>query len=187
VQSALESRPFENRTGFIDFAMSSEDQKPQEPGAEQKPQEEKPQPPDAEQSSEVEVLATASITTVAPVGKRQSFRGIRRELQEVELANPGVQRLILEDLETAESECEALREYVDRYHEADKRAAVLEEKLRAHTALEILFAVGLGIGFAIVGLAPYFWDGTLRGPAVLAVGTVLIICSVAARIVKLKR
>jgi hypothetical protein len=151
---------------------------------EMSPEEQKPQPPGADQSSEVEVVATASITTVAAVGRRQSFRAIRRELQEAELTNPGVQRLILEDLETAESECEAIREYVERYHEADKRAAVLEEKLRTHAALEILFAVGLGMGFAIVGLAPYFWDGTLRGPAALLVGAVLIIGSVAARIVK---
>ncbi len=158
--------------------MFSEDQA-QPSGAEQKPQ-----PPDAEQSSDVEVIAAATITTVAAVGRRQSFRAIRRELQEAELTNAGVQRLILEDLETAESECDALREYVERYHEADKRAAVLEEKLRTHAALEILFAVSLGIGFAIVGLAPYFWDETWKGPAALAVGAMLIIGSVAARVVK---
>jgi hypothetical protein len=126
--------------------MASEDQKAQAPA------------PAADQPTEVvEVAASAAIVTVSAVGKRQSFRAIRRELQEAELTNPGVQRLILEDLETAEAECEALREYIERYHDADKRAAVLEEKLRTHAALEIICAVGLGAGFAIVGLAPYFW------------------------------
>ena len=147
-------------------------------------EDQKAQPAAADQTAEADAIASETITTVAVVGGRQSFRGIRRELQETELSNTGVQRLILEDLEKAESECETLREYIDLYHTADKRAAVLEEKLRTHTALEILFAVGLGVGFAIVGLAPQFWDGTFRGPAALSVGAVLVIGSIAARIVK---
>jgi hypothetical protein len=137
----------------------------------------------ADQPEAIAVVAT-QVTTVAAFGKRQSLRAIRRELQEGELTNPGVQRLILEDLETAERECEALGEYVERFHEADKRAAVLEEKLRTNTALEILFAVGIGMGFVILGLAPYFWDATLRGPAALCVGAVLIVGSVVGRVVK---
>jgi hypothetical protein len=124
------------------------------------------------------------IKTVAPTGKRQAFRDIRRQLQEQELSNPGVQKLLLEELETADSRCEVLEGYVDRFHESDKRAAVLEEKLRTQTAFEILFGVGVGLGCAIIGLAPLFWDSTVKGPIILAVGVLLVAGSAAARIVK---
>jgi len=59
-----------------------------------------------------------------------------------------VQKLLLEDLERAEAECETLEGYVERYHDADKRAAVLEEKVQAVTALEIMFGVGVGLGMS---------------------------------------
>src|SRR5579862_4205230 len=98
----------------------------------------KPQP----EQETTEISATASVhrettLTVSTSGKRQAFRDIRRQLQETELGNPGVQKLLLDELETAESECEVLQGYVDRYHEADKKAAILEERLKTHTALEI--------------------------------------------------
>src|SRR5690242_19229632 len=53
--------------------------------------------------SEVHLETVAATTTVAPTGKRQAFRDIRRQLQEQELSNPGVQKLLLEELETADA------------------------------------------------------------------------------------
>jgi len=123
-------------------------------------------------------------TTVATTGKRQAFRDIRRQLQEAELTNPGVQRLLLEELERADTECEILQGYVQRYYEADKRAAVLEERLRSQTAFEVLFGVGVSLGSAIIGLSPSLWDVTSKGPIALAVGIVLVARSTVARIVK---
>ena len=122
--------------------------------------------------------------TIAPTGKRQAFRDIRRQLQETELASPGVQRLLLEDLERAEGQCDILQGYVDRYHEADKRAAVLLEKVRTQTAIEIYFGVGLGVGCAIIGLAPSFWDTTSKGPITLTVGILLVIGATLGRLIK---
>lgn len=126
----------------------------------------------------------AGAATVATTGKRQAFREIRRELTDAELASPGVQKLLLDNLDRAESDCEVLQAYVERFHEADKRAAVLQEKLRTETAFEILFTVGVGIGCAIIGLAPSFWDQSAKGPIALAVGIVLVTGSAAARVYK---
>lgn len=125
-----------------------------------------------------------SIETTVPItGKRQAFRDIRRQLQEAELSSPGVQKLLLEDLERAESECDVLEGYVQRYHEADKRAAIFEERLRTQTAMEILFAVGISLGGVLIGLAPSLWNSA-KGPVVLSIGFVLVIGSAVARIVK---
>lgn len=99
-----------------------------------------------------------------------------------ELSTPGVQKLIIDELERAELECVALREYVDRFHAAEKRAAVLEEKLKASNALEILFAVGVGVGGAVIGLAPFFWTNRLQGIVTLLVGSTLLVGAMIARI-----
>lgn len=126
----------------------------------------------------------ATPPTVAPTGKRQAFRDIRRQLQETELANPGVQRLLLEDLERAEGQCDILQGYVARYHEADKRSAILEEKLRTQTAIEIFFGVGLGVGCMMLGLVPSIWDATFKGPVFLITGIILVVGAVGARVIK---
>jgi len=130
------------------------------------------------------VSGPVPVPTVAPTGKRQAFRDIRRQLQEAELASPGVQKLLLEELETADSRCEVLEGYIDRFHDADKQAAVLVEKLRTQTALEIAFGVGVGLGCALMSLASVFWDGSMRGPLALVIGFLLVIGAVVARVVK---
>jgi hypothetical protein len=88
-------------------------------------------------------------------------------------------------LETSEGDCEALRAYVERYHEADKRAAVLEERLKTNTGTEIMFSIGLVVGGALIGWAPTLWDGSSKGPVALAIGVVLVAGSGIAKAVKL--
>lgn len=111
----------------------------------------------------------------APSGKRQALRDLRRQLKDDELANPGVQKLLLDALESKDAECEALSSYVQRFHEADKRASVLDEKMKTHSAIEIGFGVGVGIGGVIIGLAPVYWNQQPMGTILLIVGALLII------------
>ena len=121
--------------------------------------------------------------TTSTSGKRPAFRDLRRQLSEEDLKSPGIQKILLDDLERAEESCEILNAYVERFHEADKRAAVLEEKLRPENAIEIMFAVGLALGGAIVGLAPVFWDATSsKGPIALGIGVCMIIGAIIGRI-----
>lgn len=94
----------------------------------------------------------------APTTGRQAFRGLRRQLTDEELANPGVQKILLDDLERVETECAELMKVEERYHQAEKRAAILEERLKSDRAIEIFFGVGTALGGAIIGLAPYFWE-----------------------------
>lgn len=121
--------------------------------------------------------------TTSPTGRRPAFRDLRRQLSEEDLRSPGIQKILLDDLERAEETCEILNAYVERFHDADKRAAVFEEKLRPQNAIEIMFAVGLALGGAIVGLAPVFWDiANLRGQIALGIGVCLIIGAIIGRI-----
>jgi hypothetical protein len=139
---------------------------------------------EAPEADSPNVAPSAGPVTVAPTGKRQAFRDIRRQLQDADMTNPAILKLLLDDLDRSEMECAVLEGYVDRFHHADKRAAVLEEKVRTNTAIEIFFAVGLGVGCAIIGLVPSFWDHTSKGPLALVVGFVLLVGSAIGRMVK---
>ena len=116
--------------------------------------------------------------------RRQALRQIRRELTDSELSSPGVQKLILDDLERAENECDVLSAYVTRFHDADKRAAVLEEKLHTNRAIDIAFGVGLTIGGTLIGLASSLWDKQPYGYLSLVIGLFLALGAAGVRSAK---
>lgn len=124
------------------------------------------------------------IAVIPAAGGRQSFRNIRRQLTEEELSASGVQKLLLDELEGAETRCDTLQAYVDRFHESDKRVAMLEERTRTSQASEIMFAVMLAVGSAIIGATPSFWDTSPKGPIALVLGALLVAGAIIARVVK---
>ena len=129
-------------------------------------------------------LATSAGEATPATGRRQALRDLRRQLTDEELASPGVQKLLLDDLQRADSECDLLSGYVTRFHDADKRAAVLDERLRTQTALEVAFGVGVGLGGAIMGLAPGLWTTPPYGTLAFAVGLLLMLGAIVARVIK---
>lgn len=133
----------------------------------------------AHEAISLQAGATASIT-----GRRQAFQDLRRQLSDEDLANPGVQKMLLEELERAEALADERASHLDMYHAADKKAAVLEERLKPATAIEVLFGVGVSAGSAIVGLAPLFWDDQPKGWLALVVGAFLVVGATVGRVVK---
>lgn len=88
-------------------------------------------------------------------------------------------------IEDADMDCHRLEPYVAQFHEADKRAAVLAEKLKTNNAVEIFFGVGVGLGGAVIGLAPFFWEmKTLYGVLTGVIGLGLTIGATVGRLVK---
>jgi len=127
---------------------------------------------------------TGIVHEMPPFGKRFALSELRRTLTEEELKNPGVIKLILDELARVDTECDSFRGYVDRFHDADKKAAVLEEKQKAVTSIEIAYGVGMALGGAVIGLSPSFWGKESQGIIALVVGAVLII---GAAIMRLKK
>jgi hypothetical protein len=121
--------------------------------------------------------------TAPASGRRPSFRDIRRQLTEEELKQTGVQKLLIEDFERAEVECEALRTFIERYHDKDKEVARLTEKLKTNLVVEITTSVGLAGGGAIVSLATLFWEpgDHTKGIATLGVGFFFLIGAAVAK------
>ena len=90
----------------------------------------------------------AAVNAAPAIGKRTAFLEIKRQLAPEDLSNPGTQKLILDLLITTEAERDDLKihleQYVPRYHECDKRAGILEEKLKTNKINEVMFGVGVG-------------------------------------------
>jgi hypothetical protein len=105
-------------------------------------------------------------------------------LSDDNLASKGVQKLLLDELERAEDEREILQGYIERYHEDDKRSAVLEERIRSVKAIDIMFGIGVALGGAIIGLAPTFWNEQPKGWVSIVIGGLFIAGASIARVVK---
>ena len=101
--------------------------------------------------------------SVPTTGRKQVFKNLQKELSDEELKSPGITKLILEMLASAETERDEFKLFVEKFHKADKDAAVLCEQIKTNKINEILFGVGVGLGGAIIGLAPLFWGQTAKG------------------------
>lgn len=131
-------------------------------------------------------------------GRRQSLRELRRELSEEDLT-PAVAKVLLDDLFYAEARCEELAGelagYIERYHDADKRAAVLEERLesrdrvdevkrKGRVAIDVVYGTGLGITGILASMVPMIWDKQPQAILLIAVAVVVGVGSVAVKALK---
>jgi hypothetical protein len=133
-----------------------------------------------------EINSARTTQPTAPVfGRRPSFRDIRLQMSPEELQQSGVQRLLIENLERADIECDRLQGFVGKYHEADKKAAVLEEKLKSNIAIEVLTGGGYALGGVIVSYATTLHEGMKA--AGLVVGVVCIGVSALAKYLQVRK
>lgn len=118
----------------------------------------------------------------------RAFRNVSRELTEEDLANPSpaVQKLLLNEIDRLEIEKEEYREEyslcMDRFHEADKKAAVLEQKIRTALSRDIVFGGCLAVGGALFGLVSGLWAHQPYGWIVVAFGVMLFGIGIAAKV-----
>ena len=124
--------------------------------------------------------------TTSVTGRRPAFQDLKRELSDKDLASPGTQKLLLEMLVSAETERDEYKTYVTKFYETDKQNGVLSEKIKTNKINEIMFGVGVGLGGAIIGLAPLLWStdpSDHKGPITLATGVVLTLGATLGRVI----
>lgn len=122
---------------------------------------------------------------MSPVG-RQIFRSLSRELTPADLANnPGLQKMLLAEIDRIDGECANLKGYAERFHEADKQVGILREKLRTVTSTEVIFGVGMAIGGAIMTLS-FSFPEAMKSYTIISfvVGAVIILGVIGARLIK---
>ena len=115
---------------------------------------------------------------------RKSFSKLRRELNDEESLSPGVQRMLIDEIDRLESQCQENSSYREKYHEVDKRVGVLEEKAKTQISVEIIHIACMTVGAAAIGYAPSIWSSP-QGWISLVFGAVLVICGLVAKAVKL--
>jgi hypothetical protein len=126
------------------------------------PDEQQSGPPPAPSTASQPPATPVTLTEQTPVsGRRQAFEDVLRPLTPDDLASPGTQKIILYMLQQAQSENEQLEGYVERFHEADKRAAVLEQQYDAERktskVIDTLTMSGTAIGGSLFAVALYFF------------------------------
>jgi len=147
-----------------------------------------PPTPESEPQQTPEINAaepppTASGSSQAPIsGKRQAFDDVLVPLTPKDLADPGTQKLILHMLQQARTDADQAEGYILRFYDADKRAAILQEKLDSSNKIskttEIAVMTGTTLGGALIGMASYFWAKSQpdlgAGVFVLVIGVFLL-------------
>lgn len=118
----------------------------------------------------VKEKSTTSITGSSPSSKRLALGKIRRILSDKELKQPGVIKLVIDDLSRLESENFELQDYKTKYHELDKEVCKLEEKVKKHTAMDVLLDSLFALGGILMGLAMHFDSLRLGYVAICSLG-----------------
>jgi len=116
-----------------------------------------------------------------PAKGRQSFTGIRRNLSDSELKSPGVQKMLLDDVDRLEQEVTELKGFRDRYYEAARKSAVLEVKRKTSNAIETVHVACLAIGSVAIAFAPTIWADQPHAEILLGGGIVLLLGALLAK------
>jgi hypothetical protein len=116
--------------------------------------------------NELAVTPDSSSSPAQPTGqtpvssRRQAFDDVLRPLTPEDLASPGTQKIILYMLQQTQADNDELDGYVERFHDADKRAALLQQERDSERnkskVIDIIIISGTTIGGALFGAGLYF-------------------------------
>lgn len=120
----------------------------------------------------------------SPPKPATALSGVRRDCTDEELSSPGARKLLLDRLDQTEIQVVELKEFRDRFYEADKQVGILTERTKRETSTEILYGVALVVGAIFAGLAPSAWKSQPFGWISLLVGVALMVGAVISKVVR---
>jgi hypothetical protein len=112
--------------------------------------------------------------TTAALSSGAVFGRITREIDPEEILNIGAIKMVLAILDKADRECATLRPYVDLYHDADKRAAVLSDRNESNKVVTAVTMIGTTLGGGLIGVAPSASDHPIFVGILVVIGVGLI-------------
>jgi hypothetical protein len=122
----------------------------------------------------------------APLPKsRKALARVQRELSQEDLASPGVQKMLIEELDRAEEENIELKVFQEKFHSADKDLAVSKQKIKGWTAMEIVSTGCIAAGAAAFAYAPEAAKTQYGGWIAVGFGGVLTAIGIAAKAIRL--
>jgi len=116
---------------------------------------------------------------------RAALSRLKRELNEEELSTPGVQKMLIAEVERLDSENGELACFRDKFYTAERAGAVLTQKLNEKRAAEIISTACTVLAGAAFGYVPAVWSQETATAAVaIVVGVVLLGAGIAARVIR---
>lgn len=115
---------------------------------------------------------------------RRSFGKLRRELTQTELEASGVQKMLLDEVERLEAAEIDLKLTSEKFHEANTKHLVAEEKLKTHNAFDIISTGTVAVGSLLFGAAFNWKNDTMLFTVCLAISAVLMIIGIVAKLVR---
>jgi hypothetical protein len=100
-----------------------------------------------------EAMGLALSPPIKAPPRKRSLTKLSRELSDKEATSPAVTKLLIDDIERLESEISDLKQFQTQFHEADKKASILQQKLLSVTSMEVIHAGCIAIGGALLGYA----------------------------------
>lgn len=137
-----------------------------------------------EEEPEAPAAASANGEAAPKGSRRKAYSNMRREISDKEFSSPVVVRFLADEIDRLEDELLEYKKYRREFHDADKKVALLGEKIKTQKALDIISIGCLTSGGALLGLAPKMWDSQPSGIIMAIAGTVLIVLGVFAKVVK---
>lgn len=125
-----------------------------------------------------EVGATPSLPPGEIPAKRRGLSRIKRELTDEELTQTGVHKILIDDLEKAEAECERLDGYRTRFHDADRDLAVARAEVARLTDFDTLRSGLLGVGCLFLGFLPSAASNLWLAAVLVLAGVAMVVVSV---------
>jgi hypothetical protein len=117
---------------------------------------------------------------VRSIKNRRAFSQLRLELSDDDLKSPGVQKMLLNEIDRLEKDLIDLGSYRENFHVVDKEKAVLQQKYKTLIWSEVLYSFGLALGPLLIGVSFSIKDYSVF---ILWSGVALSIMSIIARII----
>lgn len=114
------------------------------------------QEPAERQTEEPKPSTGAPPATHVKARQRTYLQSVGRDLTQKEIAQTGVQKLFLAEIERLDGENANLRDFRDRFYEADKKVAILEAEKTANRSADKLANICLAVGAAGLSTAPFY-------------------------------
>jgi hypothetical protein len=140
--------------------------------------------PNAKLSKALDVAIADTLeegATPSPTVGKKHFSPIRRDLTRNELANKGVQKMLLMHIDRLEAQNQELLSIRNSLGAAVTEKAVLQQKLNVARGADIVFGVCLTGGSLLIGLAPSIWKGQPQAEIVLIVGLIVMVAGIVSR------
>jgi CBS domain-containing protein len=107
-------------------------------------------------------------------------------LTKKEASSSGAVKMMLHNIARLETVVDEMKPFREKFHASDKLVGVLEERLKIRVAYEVLSMSMMAAGAALISFATSTWSTQPQAAILTAIGGILVIGAVVARIAKVK-